>query len=215
MISQQSSVGTLERPAMQLRSRESRDRLIKAGFRAFARDGYEKSRIADIAGEAGISVGSFYHRFGDKRGFFNVLATEFVQLSEDNWDRFFELVDPNASVDEVFVSVVTGMARIMRRNIGFFHALLSLGREDPEISAKVQSADLYAAKKLLSWLQEKGCVASSGITEEKTYFAINTIGKKLAFSFVIEGPKCRADDAENIAELARMVQSYLALGVDK
>lgn len=215
MIGQQNSVGAMERPAMQLRSRESRDRLIKAGFRAFARDGYEKSRIADIAADAGISVGSFYHRFGDKRGFFNVLAAEFVQRSEDNWDRFFELLDPNTPVYDVFVSVVTGMARTMRRNIGFFHALLSLGREDPEISAKVQSADLYAARKLLAWLDENGRVPSSGLTEAKTYFAINTIGKKLAFSFAIEGPKCQADDAENIAEMARMAQGYLALGVDK
>jgi len=215
MNSQQNSVGALERPVMQLRSRESRDRLIKAGFRAFARDGYEKSRIADIAADAGISVGSFYHRFGDKRGFFNVLAAEFVQRSEDNWDRFFELIDPDASVDEVFVSIVTGMARTMRRNIGFFHALLSLGREDPEISAKVQSADLIAAKKLLTWLHENGRVASRDITEQKIFFAINTIGKKLAFSFAIEGPKCRADNSENITEMAQMMQSYLALGVNK
>ncbi len=75
---------------------------MKAGFRAFARDGYEGARIADIAAEARISIGSFYHRFGDKRGFFNVLAEEFVSRSERNWDRFFALVDRACSADELF-----------------------------------------------------------------------------------------------------------------
>jgi AcrR family transcriptional regulator len=44
-------------PALQKRSRDKRDRLIKAGMTAFSDKGYEQTRIADIASEAGISVG--------------------------------------------------------------------------------------------------------------------------------------------------------------
>jgi len=64
------------RPALQQRSREKRDRLIKAGITAFARDGYESARVVDLAKDAGISVGVFYQRFKDKRGFFMALETE-------------------------------------------------------------------------------------------------------------------------------------------
>ena len=200
-----------ERPALQDRSRESRDRLMKAGFRAFARDGYEAARIADISADARISIGSFYHRFGDKRGFFNVLATEFVSRSERNWDRFFESVDQAWSTDELFQRIIAGMARTMRRNVGFFHALLSLGRADPEISPKVQKMDIYAAEKLHQCLRERAMLDDSDIGKERLHFIINTIGKKLAFSFAIEGPGCTADSPKNIAELSLMSRRYLGI----
>jgi AcrR family transcriptional regulator len=200
-----------ERPALQDRSRESRDRLVKAGFRAFARDGYEGARIADIAAEARISIGSFYHRFGDKRGFFNVLAEEFVSRSERNWDRFFALVDRACSADELFRRIITGIARTMRRNIGFFHALLSLGRADPTISPKVQRIDAYAAEKLHQCLRGRGMLDGSDIARERLHFIINTIGKRLAFSFAIEGPGCTADSPENVAELSLMARRYLGI----
>lgn len=198
-----------ERPALQDRSRESRDRLVKAGLRAFARDGYEGARITDIAAEARISIGSFYHRFGDKRGFFNVLAEEFVSRSERNWDRFFESVDPTCSADELFQRIIAGIARTMRRNIGFFHALLSLGRADPTISPKVQRIDAYAAEKLHQCLREREMLDGSDFARERIHFIINTIGKKLAFSFAIEGPGCTADSPQNVAELSLMSRRYL------
>jgi AcrR family transcriptional regulator len=200
-----------ERPALQGRSRESRDRLVKAGLRAFARDGYEGARIADIAAEARISIGSFYHRFGDKRGFFNVLAAEFVSRSERNWDRFFESVEPTCSADELFRRIIAGTARTMRRNIGFFHALLSLGRADPTISPNVQRIDAYAAEKLHQCLRERRMLDGSEIGRERLHFIINTIGKKLAFSFAIEGPACTADSPENVAELSLMARCYLGI----
>jgi AcrR family transcriptional regulator len=201
-----------ERPALQDRSRESRDRLVKAGFRAFARDGYEGARITDIAAEARISIGSFYHRFGDKRGFFNVLAEEFVSRSERNWDRFFESVDPTCSADELFQRIIAGIARTMRRNIGFFHALLSLGRADPTISPKVQRIDAYAAEKLHQCLRQREMIDGSDVGRERLRFVINTIGKKLAFSFAIEGPGCAADSPQNVAELSLMSRRYLGIG---
>jgi AcrR family transcriptional regulator len=202
---------SVERPALQDRSRESRDRLVKAGLRAFAKDGYEGARIADIAAEAQISIGSFYHRFGDKRGFFNVLAEEFVSRSERNWDRFFESVDPTCSADALFRRIIVGIARTMRRNIGFFHALLSLGRADPTISPKVQRIDTYAAEKLHQCLRERGMLDGSDIARERLHFIINTIGKKLAFSLAIEGPGCTADSPGNVAELSLMARRYLGI----
>ncbi|MBJ7408830.1 MAG: TetR/AcrR family transcriptional regulator, partial [Phenylobacterium sp.] len=54
---------TWTRPAYQNRSREQRDRLLKAGERAFAAAGFWQTHITDIAKRAGCSVGSFYRRF--------------------------------------------------------------------------------------------------------------------------------------------------------
>jgi AcrR family transcriptional regulator len=60
-------------PAKQARSRETRDRLLAAGRQLLHRGAFEATSIADIAGDAGCSVGAFYHRFADKEAFFTVL----------------------------------------------------------------------------------------------------------------------------------------------
>ncbi len=105
------------------------------------------------------------------------------------------------------------MARTIRRNIGFFHALLSLGRADPDISPMVQRIDLYAAEGLHACLRGRGVVDDAGDSRDRLHFVVNTIGKKLAFSFAIEGPDCTVDDAANIAELSLMARCYL--GIDR
>tara|TARA_R110002072_G_scaffold236319_1_gene393934 strand:+ start:371 stop:1009 length:639 start_codon:yes stop_codon:yes gene_type:complete len=201
--------GKSERPALQQRSRESRKLLIKAGFKAFSRYGYEGARVADIAAEVGLSVGSFYHRFGDKRGFFDVLMDEFVKRGMDGWDLFFAESSVTKQPDQLFKDLVAGMSHTVVKNIGFFHAYLSLGREDANISKSVGILDKYAGDRLFDWLEERGITEDRGITREMTHFGINTVGKTLAFSAVIEGTYFRPDNPQTIAELTEMLRRYL------
>ena len=63
----------LVRPARQARSRMTRDRLLAAGRHLLERGAFEATSIADIAAEAGCSVGAFYQRFADKEAFFAVV----------------------------------------------------------------------------------------------------------------------------------------------
>ena len=63
----------LIRPAKQTRSRLTRDRLLAAGRALLEGDAFEATLIADIAREAGCSVGAFYLRFPDKEAFFTVV----------------------------------------------------------------------------------------------------------------------------------------------
>jgi AcrR family transcriptional regulator len=43
-----------------------RQRILDAAVRVFARQGYETSRVGDIAKEAGVAYGLVYHYFGSK-----------------------------------------------------------------------------------------------------------------------------------------------------
>lgn len=47
----------------------ARQDLIRAGVRAFARQGYEATGLADILERAGLPKGSFYHQFASKEAF--------------------------------------------------------------------------------------------------------------------------------------------------
>jgi AcrR family transcriptional regulator len=51
----------------QKRSEETRERILEAGQRLFAKFGYHDTSSKKIAYEAGISVGSFYNYFEDKK----------------------------------------------------------------------------------------------------------------------------------------------------
>jgi AcrR family transcriptional regulator len=48
--------------------------LLVAGKRVFERDGFLQARITDIAAEAGVSHGSFYHYFETKEAIFREIA---------------------------------------------------------------------------------------------------------------------------------------------
>lgn len=53
---------------------QTRARLIEAAKKVFERDGFLDARIADIAEEAGLSHGSFYHYFESKEEIFREVA---------------------------------------------------------------------------------------------------------------------------------------------
>ncbi|MDO5619053.1 TetR/AcrR family transcriptional regulator [Kocuria sp.] len=59
-----------------------RDDLIRGALAAFARDGYARARITDIALEANVSTRTIYNQFTDKPGLFGAVvehvADEFV-----------------------------------------------------------------------------------------------------------------------------------------
>ena len=58
-----------------MRSVRTRDALLKAAETIFARDGFEASRIEDIAAEAGRSRGAFYANFASKTEVFLALRS--------------------------------------------------------------------------------------------------------------------------------------------
>ena len=69
--------GTVSRAANGPRSRkgeQTRARLVTAAKEVFERDGFLNARISDIAEQAGLSHGSFYHYFDSKEEIFREVA---------------------------------------------------------------------------------------------------------------------------------------------
>ena len=61
------------RPALQSRSRETRDKLVAALERCLRKKTFENIKVAEIAKEAGLAVGTVYRRFENKDAFIPVL----------------------------------------------------------------------------------------------------------------------------------------------
>lgn len=60
-------------PTKQARAERTRDRLLEAGQHLLEQGGFDDVSIAQIARQAGCSVGAFYLRFKDKETFFQFL----------------------------------------------------------------------------------------------------------------------------------------------
>lgn len=78
------------REPKQKRSIRTRDRLLEAARRQFAERGYRETQSGDIAQNAGVSVGTFYEYFSDKRTAYLMVIRELFDaiLSIDFADPF-------------------------------------------------------------------------------------------------------------------------------
>jgi TetR/AcrR family fatty acid metabolism transcriptional regulator len=86
--------------------REKRRQILRAAIAVFARSGYHRSRVSDVAKEAGVAYGLVYHYFGSKE---DLLETIFRRT----WSRMLEAVE---EVEQSGVSAreqIAGVARIV------------------------------------------------------------------------------------------------------
>lgn len=60
----------------QQKTEETKRKLLNAALRVFARDGFERSRLEDIAAEAGHTRGAFYANFATKEDLFIALLEQ-------------------------------------------------------------------------------------------------------------------------------------------
>jgi AcrR family transcriptional regulator len=68
--------------ARQERSVHTRSQLLKAARKVFARDGFERARLEDIAEEAGKTRGAFYAHFKDKEDVFFAIFEEDIARAQ-------------------------------------------------------------------------------------------------------------------------------------
>ncbi|MCC6640597.1 MAG: TetR/AcrR family transcriptional regulator [Deltaproteobacteria bacterium] len=66
--------------------RDKREAILGAAIKVFARSGYHRARVSDIAREAGIAYGLVYHYFKNKE---EILETIFAE----RWSTFLAAVD--------------------------------------------------------------------------------------------------------------------------
>jgi AcrR family transcriptional regulator len=101
--------------AVSSKRRGKRELILDAAIRVFARTGFHRARVSDIAGEAGIAYGLVYHYFKNKEEILNTIFAE-------RWSSFLETVE----------TIAASPASTQERLVGITAMILGAYRVHPE-----------------------------------------------------------------------------------
>jgi AcrR family transcriptional regulator len=192
-------------PAHQSRSRETRARILAAAESEFAKKGYDGARLADIAEEAGCSVGTVYFRFKDKSALFQAIAESFADDARESLKTVLQISAPlEASV--LIRQFVAGTAQNFRRHKGLFRAIVERGLDHPQaMRTMFDLRDEFAAA-LQRTLKPSGTI---GLRVR--------VMTQMVYGFLLTGilnPNAPTDiaDARALRELADACVAYISGG---
>ena len=121
----------------QKRSIETRNRILDAAKHLFATKGFHGTNSKDIAAEAGVSIGSFYSYFKNKKTLFIEVFREF----ESN--RILQILTSQAPAPdvehankrEVVQNIIQSIAAAHDESTSFHREVLAMHYADPEVEA--------------------------------------------------------------------------------
>lgn len=192
------------------RGQRTRARLLAAGKTVFERDGFLEARITDIATEAEVSHGAFYHYFDSKESLFQEIAEEIevrlvsmddIATSDDSPDPVERIRAANRS----YLSAYKKEAKIMR-------VIEEVSRYNAEVRAVRTKRDDALALRLegvIARLQAEG-VADSRIDKRYAATALGGMVARFAETMFVAGGRYQFEAA--VEQLTLLWAN--ALGID-
>ncbi|WP_029432291.1 TetR/AcrR family transcriptional regulator [Blastococcus sp. URHD0036] len=158
------------------KGRRTRARLIDAGKRVFERDGFLQARISDIAAEAEVSHGSFYHYFDSKESLFREIAAEvevrLLSTDETDEERATGPIDRIRAANRSYLTAYREEAAIMR-------VIEEVSRYDEDVRRVRTERDDELAARLEAAIAR---LQSEGLADERidTRYAAQALGGMVA-----------------------------------
>lgn len=123
------------KPALQPRSKKTRDRLVAALERLLKTQAFEQITVAQIAAEAGVSVGAVYTRFENKDAFIPVLLELYRKRIETHREEQIEAAEhaSDESLRGVLRRTLTTAARMIDQEGHLLRAVHLYARVRPDL----------------------------------------------------------------------------------
>lgn len=203
-------------PTHQQRSRQQRDRLLKAGERVFAARGFADAHISEIVGQAGCSIGSFYRRFKDKEALFLALQGDMYDKAHANIVKFFAHPGcDTAPLTRVCFQLIENGAREAAKIKGYYRALFEISLRGVKVWDRMRALERFQAEQLEALFRRRG------VTHLRTDFVIavsatlRMINGNLV-SLMLHGPGPYAHgDFRATCELTRILMGVAGLPVEE
>ncbi len=146
--------------ATQQRSEETCSRILDAAAASFARNGYERTGVAEICHAAGVSKGAFYYHFSSKQALFLALLQRWLDELDVN---IAGLLADAPNVPAALTRMVEAFRTVLHTadgNLPMFMEFMAAAQRDPVIWA----ATIQPYRRYQTWLAsliQKGIAESS------------------------------------------------------
>lgn len=139
------------------RSRETRDKLIRAALEIFLQKGYDNATTREIAERADLGAGTFYVHFRDKRAIYDALVRRTNREMHAKW---LEARTPDMSVEQQVVAALRVSFDYFRDNADLARLILIEGPPvDAEHTMKLHSGIGAELHSILKDGIDSGCVS--------------------------------------------------------
>lgn len=200
----------IRKPPQQARSRKVESALLQAGLRGIGTRGIAALSMADVAAEAGASIGSLYFRFGDKSQF--VAAVLAIALDEFH-DRGFAMCEtaerqkwPERRVLEGWVSTIIASARERRTLI---RELISHMATQPEAWKPIHERRRELEDRLLTVLSASSGDGSEPARELRLRIGLQVVAATVVHMVIVDPGPLRIDDPSLKNVLCDLLFSFI------
>jgi len=193
----------------QARSKRTKEKIVQAAIRLFQERGYERTTSNDIATEAGVSVGSFYVYFTDKR---QLLLTIFDRLADELYKNIFDGLKPEHLFDsELRPRIKHAVANTIidkQRHSGLHRVVGELLLKDADFAGRhkaVMQRSMMKLQELISLANKAGLTWE--IDVEAAAFIVQRVVFDISQDYVTGC--CEFDKERAIDALADMIYRFV------
>lgn len=191
----------------QERSRKTAGKFVEAAMNLLHEKTYAELSVAELAKEAGRSVGVFYQRFGSKDDFLEVLLDEFFEESLD-WRSKFGGGDTPA---KVYSGYLKKGFESLRENRNLWHAALERAAGEPDFWSKYGPYRETAGAITRAAIEEKLGREMTDVERRKVALA-GQVFNSVINNQIINGPgPLMLEDDDFFPELERIVMAIAEL----
>ena len=163
---------------------------LSAGLEALRKGGVGSVRVERLAGDVGITKGSFYHHFRDRGA---LLDAVIEYWSREMTDAEFERIQTLRG--GLAARLVALAEDVLEKGMGRYDpAIRAWAREDRKVAAAVAQVDRRRIKALAGFFEEGGFTPAEARTRARTFY-----------TFLLGEPQVRAP-AREAGELEKMVK---------
>lgn len=183
----------------QERGKVTYDALIDAGFKMLELRDLQDISIADLAREAGYSVGAFYARFRSKDEFFDALIAKHLEIRTDVQIRLLATLPLETLLEELIPNVVD----YYRDHQRFWSAVLARSLRDALFWGTICDHGVEFAGRFTDRMAVEVGRPLSAVEVDNIFFAIRVLLSTINLA-LISKPECERMDEETFrADLIR------------
>jgi AcrR family transcriptional regulator len=168
---------------------------LSAGLEALRKGGVGSVRVERLAGDVGVTKGSFYHHFRDRDALLDALLDYWSrEMTDAEFERIQTLRGGDAKV-ALRARLVALAEDVLEKGMGRYDpAVRAWARHDRKVAGVVAQVDRRRVKALAGFFEEGGFTPAEARTRARTFY-----------TFLLGEPQVRAP-AREAGELEKMVK---------